>query len=419
MVPSCSATSPIADPHARFGVCGFAGSGFRSSRAASLLSSAILAAALAACGSEAPERRPRAAHADAPIIPASAAPEAAAFSGRVPRLGPGEQPRDTLRVVRLLGDSLAFASVAAIERVGERLLVADAMMSRHLALVDLATGAVGARAGGHGQGPGEFQDPASFIIESETPLRALAYDFQNRRMSRVTATAAGGLEVGESTRMDLGESLERPVRVGTRLVANGLFPDYTLLVMDPAGRPLQRIAADPPFPARTVPNVVARRLLNRSYLDAAPSGGRLALAYQWASRIDVFNGDGRRVGSIRGPRATAAKYRIQDNRFFWDPRGEMAYTAVRTTDRFVYALFCGCREADDPDQRSRRLHVFRWNGDFVAEVQLDRRVTAFTVAGDDSVLYAFVTEPYPAVGEWRLAPVLANAVGGSGGAAER
>lgn len=371
-------------------------------RAMLLLAVVSLAASVAGCGGDRGGDRPLAAHADAPITPVRRAPEAETFSGRVPRLAPAQQPRDTLRLNRLLGDSLAFASVAAIELVGERLLVADAMMSKHLALVDLATGTVRSRAGGHGQGPAEFRDASSFIIESASPLRAWTYDFQNRRLSLVTAGATDDLAIRESRPMNVGESLERPVRAGPRLLANGLFTDYTLLVMDSTGRPIGRIAADPPFPAGTIPHPVGRRLLNRSYLDAAPSGRRLALAYQWTSRIDVFNQDGARIGSTRGPRPAAARYRVRDNRFFWDPQGEMAYTAIRATDRYIYALFCGCREADDPDQRSQRVHVFRWNGDFVSELQLDRRVTAFTVSHDDSVLYAFVTEPHPAIGEWRL-----------------
>lgn len=151
-----------------------------------------------------------------------------------------------------------------------------------------------------------------------------------------------------------------------------------------------------------MPHVVGRRLLNRSYLTARPDGERLALAYQWASRLDVFSADGRRLGSIEGPRPTTAKYRVSDNRFFWDPQGQMAYTGIQATSRYVYAMFCGCREADDPDQRSQRVHVFQWNGDFVSEIVLDRRVTAFAVSPDDRILYGSITEPHPAVGEWKM-----------------
>ena len=280
-------------------------------------------------------------------------------------------------------------------------------MSMHLALIDLQTGAVLSHAGRHGEGPNEFRDPGAFMVESASPPRVWVYDFQNRRLSLLAMGPGDELRVAQSRPFNVGESIEQPVRVGQQFIANGLFPDYTLLVLDSAGRAVRRIAAEQPFPARVMPHVTGRRLLNRSYLTIEPDGSRLALTYQWASRIDFFSSEGRLLGSVQGPRATAAKYRINDgDRFFWDPQGQMAYTGVQSTDRFVYAMFCGCREADDRDQRSQRVHVFRWNGDFVTEIQLDRRVTAFAVSSDDSFLYGSITEPHPAVGEWKLPAAL-------------
>jgi hypothetical protein len=365
-----------------------------------LLAALALAAALGACADQPPP--PRAAINDVPITRAGRAAGAGAFRGHVPRLPDGEPPRDTLRLTRVLGDSLDFASISGIQPLDGLLLVSDRMMSKHLAVIDLQTGSVRARAGTHGEGPREFRDPAAFIAQTISPPRFWVYDFQNRRLSLVAAESRDRMSIGESRPFNVGESIEQPLRIGGRFIANGLFPDYTLLVLDSMGVPVRRIEADQPFPAAVMPHVVGRRLLNRSWLAADPDGSRLALAYQWASRIDFFSPDGDRLGSVQGPRPTRAKYRIANDRFFWDPQGEMAYTGVQATNRYVYAAYCGCKEADDRDQRSRRVHVFRWNGDFVSEIQLDRRVTAFAVSEDDAVLYASITEPHPAVGEWRL-----------------
>lgn len=96
-----------------------------------------VSAALTGCADARPAP-PVAAHARAPLTPVRAAPDARTFSGRVPRLGRADQPRDTLRLSRVLGDSLAFASITALEPVGSQLLVADRMMSKHVALVDLS-----------------------------------------------------------------------------------------------------------------------------------------------------------------------------------------------------------------------------------------------------------------------------------------
>lgn len=378
----------------------------------SLVSIVAVAVALCACDDQRQQARPTID--GVPVSHAETVGTAGSFTGRVPRLGSGTEPADTLVLNRLFGDSVAFASISSIQPIGQQLLVTDRLMSKHLALIDLHTGSVLARAGSHGQGPNEFRDPGAFIVESVSPPRAWVYDFQNRRLSLLSADTRRGLMIEESRPFNAGVSIEQPFRIGDTYIANGLFPDYTLLVVDSTGNPMRRIVADQPFPARTMPHAIGRRLLNRSYLTAHPDGQRLALAYQWASRIDFFTTDGRHLGSVQGPRTTAAKYRISsDDRFLWDPQGQMAYTGIQATDRYVYAMFCGCREADDRDQRSQRVHVFRWNGDFVSEIQLDRRVTAFAVSPDDAVLYGSITEPHPAVGEWRL-PASLRTTRGSG-----
>jgi hypothetical protein len=365
---------------------------------------AFVVAAVAACDDE--QKQPKRTGDAVPVSKAEAADDVRDFQGRVPRLSGTTEPTDTLQVHRVLGDSMAFASISGIQPVGGYLFVTDRLMSKHLALIDLQTGTVQGRAGRDGEGPSEFRDPGAFIVESVSPPRSWVYDFQNRRLSLLAASATGQLTIEKSRQFNVGVSIEQPLRIGERFIANGLFNDYTLLVLDSAAQPIQRIEADQPFPARTMPHPVGRRLLNRSYLTAHPDGERLALAYQWASRIDFFSPEGRRLGSVEGPRPTKAKYTVSNNRFFWDPNGQMAYTGIQATRRYVYAMFCGCREADDRDQRSQRVHIFRWNGDFVSEIQLDRRVTAFAVSPDDAFLYASITEPHPAVGEWRLPAVL-------------
>ncbi|HLM66692.1 MAG TPA: BF3164 family lipoprotein [Longimicrobium sp.] len=374
------------------------------------LAAVAVAAAACACGeqTEDTQRTPGA----VPVGRAEAVQGTGSFRGRVPRLAATAQPEDTLRLNRLFGDSVAFASISGIQPLGRHLFVTDRLMSKHLALIDLRTGAVKGRAGKHGEGPNEFRDPGAFMVQSVSPPRSWVYDFQNRRLSLLAASEDGALEIEQSRPFNVGESIEQPLRIGERYVANGLFPDFTLLVLDSTAQPVQRIEADPPFPARTMPHVVGRRLLNRSYLTAHPGGERLALAYQWASRLDFFSADGSRLGSVHGPRPTAAKYSVSgENRFFWDPEGQMAYTGIQATGRYVYAAFCGCRETDDRDQRSQRVHVFRWNGDFVSEIQLDRRMTAFAVSPDDAFLYGSVTEPHPAVAEWKLPAALQGAAG--------
>lgn len=330
------------------------------------------------------------------------APGAPGFSGRVPSLSSADMPRETLRMGRQFGDSTSFGLVSGIQPVGQYLVLTDRLMSQHIAVVDRETGAITARFGRHGKGPKEFLDPSWVLADPESPGRVWIYDFQNRRFTRVRLNASPDSTFGELFPIRAGQALERPVITDRHVISNGLFADYSLLMMDAAGKPLSRLVANPPFSTTEIENWTGRRLLNRSFLAVNPSRTRLALAYQWKSRIDFFDINGARLGSIAGPRQTTAKYRVQNDRFFWDPEGEMAYTAIRATERYVYAAFCGCPEMKGEEQVPDRLHIFRWNGDFVAEVGLDRKIFEFNVTEDDQVLYASVSEPYPFVGEWRM-----------------
>jgi hypothetical protein len=372
--------------------------------------------ALAACGGERQNPADRALGADAPPglallleSPFRAVDDArgARFSGRVPSLSPREQPRDTLRMGRSFGDSTSFALINAVEVVGGRLVVADQQMSKHIVVIDRESCRIEASVGGHGRGPREFLNPSWFRVESVSPARVWAYDFQNRRETLLRLDEPEASMVGDVRRLEAGQALERPIRAGGRILSSGLFVDYTLLQMDTLGKPLARLVSDPPFKERHMPVRAGRRILNRGFLDADPAGRRLAMAYQWTSRIDFFTADGTRLGSVQGPRRTTPRYRHRDNLFFYDKAAEMAYVSLRATDRYVYALFCGIDAKQNVPQLGNRVHVFRWNGDFVAELQLDQPVVEFAVSGDDRTLYATTVDPYPVVGEWRLPAELA------------
>jgi hypothetical protein len=334
--------------------------------------------AVSACGGERQNPADRALGADAPPglalllkSPFRAVGDArgARFSGRVPTLSPREQPRDTLRMGRSFGDSTSFALINAMEVVGSRLVVADQQMSKHIAVIDRESGRIEAWAGGHGKGPREFLNPNWFRVESVSPARVWAYDFQNRRETLLRLDEPEGSMVGGVRRLEAGQALERPIRAGNRILSSGLFVDYTLLQMDTLGKPLARLVSDPPFKERHMPVRAGRRILNRGFLDADPAGRRLAMAYQWTSRIDFFTADGTRLGSVQGPRPTTPRYRHRDNLFFYDDAAEMAYVSLHRPVRVRPVL------------RDRRKAGRPAAGQPGARVPLERRLRGGAAAG--------------------------------------
>ncbi len=296
------------------------------------------------------------------------------------------------------GDSLSFGLVSLVLSVGSRLLVADAFTDPHLAEIDLNTGEVTRRFGRRGSGPTEFRDPDWGLVESIDPPHVWIYDFQNRRFSLVDLDRHPNPIIDEfSLRAPM--PVENPLIVGDEIISTGLFPDHTLTIFSKEGVPLRNLAANPPFDATRLPHAVGRSHMNRTFMAFHPERDRLALAYQFDNRIDFFTTEGSRYGSTRGPTETTPQFRIEGNRFF-DDGNEMAYGPARGTNTFVYVMFCGCKDMDNPD--IDRIHIFGWDGVFVGEIRLDHPIVSFTVSPDDRFLFGAIQDPYPAVGKWRL-----------------
>lgn len=238
---------------------------------------------------------------------------------------------------------------------------------------------------------------------SEYPPQAWLYDFKNHRFSLIEIAGDGEARILEEMRINAGD-IESLVWSGGRLIANGVFVDHTLVHIDRSGNVLSRIAVPPPFTEREVGQPAGRMQLNRSYLAADPIGRRVALVYQFGNRIDFLGPAGELFGSVNGPRKTTARFRVENGRFFWAEGNAMAYHGAAASANYVYALFCGCQM--DEDRPPSRIHVFRWNGDFVTELQLDRPLRSFNVTQDDSLLYGSFDVPFPMIGEWQLTGVL-------------
>jgi hypothetical protein len=293
--------------------------------AKSVLFCTVVSGLVSACSSQDQQGRARTQSqgTSSQIAEAARSPEARRFTGRVPRLGGA--PRDTLRQARSFGDTSAFAIPTAVHRVGELLVVTDRFMDPHVSVFNASTGQLVRRGGRNGKGPGEYLDPSWLVRENGRSDRVWVYDFSNRRFSLLQPQ--GRDLVAREVPLDAGVSLSSPVWNGSGVISNGLFPEYTLVSLDSGGRVRKRIASDPPFSAKAMAHPAGRRQLNRSFMAVNPSRTRLAVSYQWKSRLDFFTIEGDRIGSVAGPRQTTATFRVTGDRFFWgrDDENEMAY----------------------------------------------------------------------------------------------
>jgi hypothetical protein len=319
-----------------------------------------------------------------------------AVSTALRRAGPAH-PEDTLRVSREFGDSLSFARVVKLYHTHGKLLGLDQLLNYHLSSVDLTDGAL-QHFGRHGEGPREFRDPFSASFPKGLD-EVWIYDFGLNRFSILDLSGPQPV-FRKIAPAPSGARLLDPV-VDDGLISNVLSANGTLLI-GPAGEATGHRLIDLglPFDSIAHTSVIARRLLNRTFMGGSPDGRRFAIAYQFTNQIEIVSRSGVHVATAIGPRTGNPSYRLQGERFFWNDDNVSLYAGVAASDQLIYALFCGCRFAEE--QEMRLVHVFDWAGNFVREIAFDRPVLALAASADDRSLYGFVEKPYPMIVEWQL-----------------
>jgi hypothetical protein len=329
----------------------------------------------------------------------SAEPATVGDSANIPTFQETARPR----VVRRFGDSLDFAEITAVYPISNSLVVSDVLTDPHLSVIDLKSGRITARLGRNGEGPSELRVPRWITRDKSLEDAVWVYDFSNRRFTRLQLEEEDKPRLDREVSLNVGASIESPVWTNDGLITNGVFLDYTLLTLDPNGRPIRRIAAAPPFGTRQIAHNTGRRMLNRTFMTTDPSVSRLALAYQWANRIDLFRVDGVRYASIGTPSKAHARFRVDDrDKFHWADDTKMGYIRLSGSSRFVYALHCGCTDvqAEGPVD----VDVFTWQGAHVKRMTLPESAFEMFVTDDDRLMYIAVEDPYPHVVELALVP---------------
>jgi hypothetical protein len=326
----------------------------------------------------------------------------AEFSGNVPSAESLTSPIE-LPPGRLVAAHVVWGIPAIIQPIGDNLLVGDPFWSPRFALVDLARDSIAFRFGQEGEGPGEFRAPVWTMVDSDSAARVWIYDSGTRRFTLVGLDASDQVQILDNVMFNPQEFPRQPVFTDSGYITNGVFADFTLLITDTAANELARVTVDPPFTLDEVPHPGGLRTINANRMAVRPGTNELALLYLHSPRIDFFTAAGAHRGTVRAPRNITTRFEIQGEGFRWGRDDQTAFMSVFGTQRYVYGFFCGCTI---PEQREGKVpsivQIYRWNGDFVCEIALERPIIGLAVSADDSVLYGGVGDPEPAVVEWLL-----------------
>lgn len=130
----------------------------------------------------------------------------------------------------------------------------------------------------------------------------------------------------------------------------------------------------------------------------------MALLYRRAARMDVVPLVERPTISVR-PAGELTPPALGHGKADFEAHSP----AQSATERFVYALYCGCDPRRGRDhEKDYVIRVYDWRGNHVVDDKLDRYVGAIAVSPDDSILYGAIEDPAPMVAEWILPATLRN-----------
>lgn len=334
-------------------------------------------------------------------------------------LGLGSTRFSYVSSLRLLNDSL--------------LLVSDRGTSPHLSIIDITSGEAVRRLGVHGNGRNQFTDPAWVGTRRERgALQSWILDWPARRIVQLSTDMVGAnarivhtLDLQSKSRgfVNAAGALDVPtwaVVQGSRIFIGGMLLDRSFEEWNRDGF-VRSFIVDPPFTESRVPYPLSRQALSVTLGTGAPNGQRFAILHQYSSRVDILDSVGARVARAEGPDAVSIVVKEPSAAERGEPghgshhirvtsvdSSEIGYTAITSTENFVYGAFCGCRRGASAEPRT--VHVFDWSGNFVRELLLDRFVGHFSVLGDTLLIGVVGTNTSNArdlsLSTWRIEPRL-------------
>jgi hypothetical protein len=292
-----------------------------------------------------------------------------------------------------VGDSLG--RVLTVKSMKDYLVLTEVNAGTQLQLIDKKPKKT-YRFGRTGQGPGELLAATDFILKDDKRIEV--YDAQQRTLFDFNIDSV--LKWHEYARPEvlIREIPMFPLSIGAldgqTYVAPGLgLGMKRFMLMDSRGEVVSTAGELPEKKMAQVSDFVhayaywARVTTNRKE-------SKVAICTNYAGIMQIYDCKTGAVRLIREHRLFPADYGEADGNLVASAQTRWGYISVDSSDEYIFALYSGLNQADNPDGAyavSGVIHVFDWDGNPVCRLTSDRKLQTICVDGD-SRLYGYDTE---------------------------
>ena len=289
--------------------------------------------------------------------------------------------------------------------VGDRLVIVDRFAERPVHVLSATSGELIASLGREGDGPGEFRVARFVDPDPVVPRRFWVFDAGLSRLTLVDVEDWDQTPAWERRIIGLRSdaTVMNPVWMarGTRMLATGLFAEGRLAEFDSAGTTTAYRGALPISRQPAPPSVLQHAY--RGMLKARPDRSLLVLAARHAGSIEIYDPSGRLITRASGPFTFDPIFEVDQGAggpgLVSGEEMRLGYVDVATTPDRIYALFSGRTREGYPDRATygEYVHVFDWQGTYLAALRLDSEVAAIAADRERNRLVAVRHLPEPAV----------------------
>lgn len=118
-----------------------------------------------------------------------------------------------------------------------------------------------------------------------------------------------------------------------------------------------------------------------SDLTIHPTEKKIAMTTQYASDLQIFEYDNENLRLVVEKEMEAPEYSIKENSFAVNSKTKWGYLSIASDEEFIYLLYSGAiqQQVQNPCI-GNRIHVFDWNGNAVAEIEVSEMLTSICVS---------------------------------------